>query len=91
MNTYAQAIIYVVLFCTTPGSDGDEKWIFFSNVHIGTSIFLMIFAGTPATIQLSPTSLLTTAFAPIITLFPTWIFPMILAPAEIYTSFPMIG
>lgn len=40
---------------------------------------------------LSGTSLLTTALAPIATLFPMFIFPNSFAPGPIYTLSPIIG
>lgn len=47
-----------------------------------------IFAGIPPTITLSGTDLLTTALAPIATLFPTTILPYIFAPGPIYNIIP---
>ena len=52
---------------------------------------LIILAGTPATIQLSGTSLTTTELAPIITLFQILIGPIMQEPALISTLSPMTG
>ena len=43
------------------------------------------------TVQLSGTSSTTIAFAPILTLLPTWTFPIIFAPAPIKQLLPMVG
>ncbi len=51
----------------------------------------MIFAGTPTTVQLLGISFMTTAFAPITTLFPILIGPKIFAPVPIYTLSPITG
>jgi hypothetical protein len=57
--------------------------MFFNKSQIEPSTVRITLAGTPTTIELSGTFLFTTAFAPIITLLPTCILPIILAPAEI--------
>lgn len=51
----------------------------------------MILAGTPTATLLSGMSLTTTAPAPIMTSFPTFTFPIILAPEHITTLFPIVG
>ena len=51
----------------------------------------IIFAGTPATTQLSGMSFVTTAPAATITLFPIFISPMTIAPAQIFTLLPIDG
>lgn len=51
----------------------------------------MILAGIPTTTAPSGTSCVTTAFAPIITLFSTWTPPIIFEPAQITTLFPILG
>lgn len=51
----------------------------------------IILAGFPATAQLSGTSLITTLPAPIITLFPIVISPIIVALAPIETLSPIVG
>ena len=51
----------------------------------------MIFAGLPATIQLEGTSPITTEPAPIITLEPMVMSPIIQTLAPIWTLFPMQG
>lgn len=50
-----------------------------------------MYAGHPTTTQLSGTSFVTTQFAPIITLFPTLIFPRMHAPHPNSTLSPIIG
>jgi hypothetical protein len=60
--------------------------------HIYNSILFTILAGIPAkTILSSLKDLFTTAFAPIITLLPSFIGPKIFTPGPIYTLSPMIG
>lgn len=56
-----------------------------------SSIRFMIFAGLPATIQLEGTSPITTEPAPIITLEPMVMLPIIQTLAPIWTLFPMVG
>lgn len=56
-----------------------------------SSIRFMIFAGLPATIQLEGTSPITTEPAPIITLEPMVMLPIIQTLAPIWTLFPMQG
>ena len=52
---------------------------------------LIITAGTPATIQWSGMSLVTTAFAPIITSLPIVTSPITFAPQQTVTLLPNIG
>ena len=54
-------------------------------------LYDIILAGIPPTVTLLGTSLLTTAFAPIITLSPIVIPPNNFAPGAIYTLLSMIG
>ena len=54
-------------------------------------LYLMIFAGIPATIALLGTWSMTTALAPTVTLLPITIGPKIFAPVAIYTSSPITG
>jgi hypothetical protein len=51
----------------------------------------IIRAGTPTTVQLSGTSFVTTAPAPIFTLSPILIPPMTIAPAPIKQFLPITG
>lgn len=51
----------------------------------------MIFAGTPAATTLSGNDFVTTALAPMVTLFPMLIPPNTFAPAPMVTLFPMVG
>lgn len=50
-----------------------------------------IFAGTPAITEKSGKFFVTTALAPIATLFPILTFPTIFTPGPIYTLSPMTG
>lgn len=56
-----------------------------------TPRFLTTLPGTPTTVQLSGTSLSTTDPAPILTLFPTVMFPSTEALAPMTTWSPMVG
>ena len=51
----------------------------------------MIFAGIPTTTELLGMFVVTTAFAPITTLFPIVTFPNTLAPANMITLSPIVG
>jgi ABC-type molybdate transport system permease subunit len=57
----------------------------------GVSTSRIIFAGTPAATTLLGNDFVTTALAPMVTLFPITIPPSILAPAPIVTLSPIVG
>lgn len=60
-------------------------------IYPSEPLYEMILPGIPTTTALSGISFVTTQFAPIDTLFPINILPIILAPGPIYTSFPIVG